>query len=153
MILAKERNLWMRLCTAKIFLLIFIEFLKAEIFKADFWRRVMKTPIHQPKGDFKTEKFHCYLIKFGVISLKEGKFFFSLLHEISIPLSLASAQDKYEQNHVCFALTIMPQEQHHLNLSWLPILVTFLLIHTTLLQPWKSSINILQQLLVMAVYL
>ena len=76
MILAKERNLWMRLCTAKIFLLIFIAFLKAVIFKADFWRRVMKTPIHQPKGGFKTEKFHCYLIKFGVISLKEGKFFF-----------------------------------------------------------------------------
>ena len=49
-----------------------------EIFKADFWRRVMKTPIHQPKGGFKTEKFHCYLIKFGVIILKEGNFFFSL---------------------------------------------------------------------------
>ena len=52
MILAKERNLWMRLCTAKIFLLISIAFLKAEIFKAYFWRRVMKTPIHQPKGGF-----------------------------------------------------------------------------------------------------
>ena len=56
----------------------FLAFLKAEIFKSDFWRKVMKTPIHQPKGGFKTEKFHCYLIKFGVISLKEGKFFFSL---------------------------------------------------------------------------
>ena len=34
----------------------FLAFLKAEIFKSDFWRRVMKTPIHQPKGGFKTEK-------------------------------------------------------------------------------------------------
>ena len=76
MILAKERNLWMRLCTAKIFLFIFIAFLKAEILKADFWRRVTKTPIHQPKGGYKTEKLYCYLIKFGVISLKVGNFFF-----------------------------------------------------------------------------
>lgn len=42
----------------------------------------MKTPIHQPKGGFKTEKFHCYLIKFGVISLKEGNFFFFITWNI-----------------------------------------------------------------------